>query len=226
MPHGECIEKVYNVILESYHPYPILILFLALSFVIAAYVVEGIALFRMGKKAGVSWAWVAWIPGAQNFVVARMARWKAWALFPALILVWGVISQIVMTGLMVLGSYANFHESVTLSTKTPMTPLVPMTPTYSTSPTFIPGLLPVSTIVMPVLVGVMILLAVLIMIQWGQVLERFGYSYAWLMWNFLPVIGTILFFVILLRIAFRKEVQYQESGMRTMFGRQIRESEI
>ena len=224
MPEVECIEKVFIVVLGSYHPFPIFILIFTLFFIISSYVVEGIALFRMGKKANISWAWVAWIPGAQNFVVSRMARWKAWALFPVLILVWGALSQIVMTGLMVLGSYVNFHESVTLSTKTPMTPLVPMTPTYSTSPTFIPGLLPVSTIVMPVLVGVMILLAVLIMIQWGQVLERFGYSYAWLMWNFLPVIGYIVFFVILFRIAFRKDVQYQDSGMRTMFGSQIRES--
>ena len=74
--------------------------------------------------------------------------------------------------------------------------------------------------------GVVMLFAVFAMIQWGQVLERFGYSYAWIMWNFLPLIGTIVFFVILLRIAFRKKVQYQVQGTRTVFGSTIRGSEI
>jgi hypothetical protein len=85
------------------------------------------------------------------------------------------------------------------------------------------GVFPMIMVVIPFVEGISILLAVFTMIQWGQVMEQFGYSYAWLMWNFLPVIGNIVFFVILLRIAFRKEVQYHESGLRTVFGSLVRE---
>lgn len=213
------------------NPLPSIILICAVIFCIAAYVVEGLALFRIGKKAGISWAWVAWIPGAQNFVMARMAKWKAWALFPTLTLVWAVIFIFIWMMIMGLTATVSMHHiasSITpvtsLTIATPMPTVSPMIPASSIPPTFLPGVLPLITIVIPVIELIVILFAVFTMIQWGQVLELFGYSYAWLMWNFLTVIGNIVFFVILLRIAFRKEVQYQKSGMRTVFGSLIEES--
>ena len=221
----------------TYHPsvvslIPHIILIVALIFAIGSYVVNGIALFLMGRKAGISWAWVAWIPGAQNFVIAKMARWKAWPLFPILTLVWAVL--IVPSGLALMGisdSYVNVHQSITFSPMAPLPPVASMHPVTVTSmssgpTTVMHGVFPWILAVIPVIEGIAILFAVFAMIQEGQVLERFGYSYAWIMWNFLPVIGTIVFFVILLRIAFRKEVQYHESGMRTVFGSQVKGSEI
>ena len=198
----------------TYHPsvvslIPHIILIVALIFAIGSYVVNGIAIFLMGRKAGISWAWVAWIPGAQNFVIAKMARWKAWALFPILTLVGVVVS---MTAQMIFIGIGQFMS------KSAASPLLP-------HPTM-PSTVIVMMISMFLIEGVVMLVAVFTMIQWGQVLERFGYSYAWLMWNFLPVIGTIVFFVILLRIAFRNEVQYQVQGTRTVFGSLIRGSEI
>lgn len=164
--------------------YSIIILFLVLIIGIAAYVVEGLALFRMGKKAGISWAWVAWIPGAENFVVARMAKWKAWALFPTLTLVWAIISIFVGMALMGIAAFVNVHQTFTLIPVGQLPSVAPMHPVTITSMNSEP------TTVMP---GV------------------------------LPVIGTVVFFVILLRIALRKEVQYHESGMRTVFGSLIRD---
>ena len=191
------------------NPLPTIILIIAITFGIIAYVLEGLTLFRMGKKAGVSWAWVAWIPGAQNFVVARMARWKAWALFPILTLVFaGLIFPL---GIGIVDFMIPMHS-------------VPGAFAHSAPPIVAPMIFPAFFAIMPFVEGISILLAAFTMIQFGQVLERFGYSYAWLMWNFFPVIGYIVFFVILFRIAFRKDVQYQDSGMRTMFGSQIRES--
>ena len=191
------------------NPLPTIVLIIAITFGVIVYVIEGLTLFRMGKKAGVSWAWVAWIPGAQNFVVARMARWKAWALFPILTLVFaGLIFPI---GIGIVDFMIPFHS-------------VPGAFAHSAPPLVAPLLFPAFFAIMPFVEGISVLLAVFTMVQFGQVLERFGYSYAWLMWNFLPVIGYIVFFVILFRIAFRKDVQYQDSGMRTMFGSQIRES--
>ena len=210
------------------NPFSIIFLLLALIIGIAIYVVEGLALFRMGRKAGVSWAWVAWIPGAQNFVMARMAKWKAWALFPTLTLIWAVFSIFVGMALMgIAASYVNIHQSIAFSPMVPLPPVSSMHPatvySINSEPTTVmPGVLPVTMMVMPMIELIAILFAVFTMIQWGQVLERFGYSYAWLMWNFLPVFGTIVFFVILLRIAFRNEVQYQDSGTRTVFGSLIR----
>ena len=207
----------------------ILLLLLALIIGIAVYVVEGLALFRMGKKANISWAWVAWIPGAQNFVIAKMARWKAWALFPTVTLVWAVvILQFGMVLMMIAESYVNIQKSFTFSPKAPLPPVASMHPVTVTSmnsepTTMLHGVFPMIMGVMPLVEGIAILFAVFTMIQWGQVMERFGYSYAWLMWNFLPVIGNVVFFVILLRIAFRKEVQYQAQGTRTVFGSLVRE---
>ena len=207
----------------------IILLLLALIIGIAAYVVEGLALFLMGRKAGISWAWVAWIPGAQNFVMAKMAKWKAWALFPTVTLVWTVVMlQYGMVLMMIAESYVNVHQSFTFSPKAPLPSVASMHPATvysisSASTTMLHGVFPMIMVVIPFVEGIAILFAVFTMIQWGQVLERFGYSYAWLMWNLLPVIGNIVFFVILLRIAFRSEVQYQASGMRTMFGSLVRE---
>ena len=195
----------------TYHPsvfslIPHIIFIVALIFAIGSYVVNGLALFLMGRKAGISWAWVAWIPGAMNFVTAKMARWKAWALFPILTLGGAGVS---MTAQLIFIGFAQFMSKSAASTSLPH-PAMPYT-----------------VIVMMIIIflteGVVMLVAVFAMIQWGQVLERFGYSYAWIMWNFLPLIGNIVFFVILLRIAFRKEVQYHESGRRTIFGSQIGE---
>jgi hypothetical protein len=199
----------------TYHPsvvslIPHIILIVALIFAIGSYVVNGIAIFLLGRKAGISWAWVAWIPGAQNFVIAKMARWKAWALFPILTLVGVVVS---MTAQMI------FIGIVQFMSKSAVSPLMPH-PAMPTSTVI------VMMIIMFLIESVVMLVAVFTMIQEGQVLERFGYSYAWIMWNFLPLIGTIVFFVILLRIAFRKEVQYQVQGTRTVFGSMIRGSEI
>ena len=198
----------------TYHPsvvslIPHIILIVALIFAIGSYVVNGIAIFLLGRKAGLSWAWVAWIPGAQNFVIAKMARWKAWALFPILTLVGAGVS---MTVQMIFIGIAQFMS------KSAASPLMPHPA--------MPSTVIVMMIIMFLTEGVVMLFAVFAMIQWGQVLERFGYSYAWIMWNFLPLIGTIVFFVILLRIAFRKEVQYQVQGTRTVFGSTIRGSEI
>ena len=193
----------------TYHPsvvslIPHIILIVALIFAIGSYVVNGLALFLMGRKAGISWAWVAWIPGAQNFVIAKMARWKAWALFPILTLVGAGIAmtaQMIFIGIGIV----QFMSKSSASASLPHPARIVM------------------MIIMFLIEGVVMLVAVFAMIQEGQVLERFGYSYAWMMWNFLPVIGNIVFFVILLRIAFRKEVQYQANGIRTVFGSQIRE---
>jgi hypothetical protein len=202
----------------TYHPsvvslIPHIILIVALIFAIGSYVVNGIALFLMGRKAGISWAWVAWIPGAQNFVIAKMARWKAWPLFPILTLVGAGIAmtaQMIFIGIGI--GIVQFMSKSSASASLPH-PAIPST-----------GI--VMMIIMFLIEGVVMLVAVFAMIQEGQVLERFGYSYAWIMWNFLPAFGTIVFFVILLRIAFRKEIQYQASGMRTVFGSMIRGSEI
>ena len=198
----------------TYHPsvvslIPHIILIVALIFAIGSYVMNGIAIFLLGRKAGISWAWVAWIPGAQNFVIAKMARWKAWPLFPILTLVGAGIA---MTAQMIFIGIVQFMSKSSASASLPH-PAIPST-----------GI--VMMIIMFLIEGVVMLVAVFAMIQEGQVLEQFGYSYAWIMWNFLPVIGTIVFFVILLRIAFRKEIQYQASGMRTVFGSMIRGSEI
>ena len=191
------------------NPLPTIVLIIAITFGVIVYVIEGLTLFRMGKKAGVSWAWVAWIPGAQNFVVARMARWKAWALFPILTLVFaGLIFPV---GIGIGDFMIPFHSA-------------PGAFAHSAPPIVAPIIFPALFVIMSIGDGISILLSVFTMVQFGQVLERFGYSYAWLMWNFLPAIGTIVFLVILFRIAFRKDVQYQDSGMRTMFGSQIRES--
>lgn len=184
------------------NPLPIILLILALITGIAAYVVEGLALFRMGKKASISWTWVAWIPGAENFVMA----------------------------LMNFAASVSMHQSFALNSVAPLPPVTSMHPVTVTSinsepTTVVPSVLPVIMVVMSFIEGITILFAVFVMIQWGQVLERFGYSYAWLMWNFLPVVGTVVFFVILLRIAFRKEAQYQEAGVRTVFGSLVRERE-
>lgn len=211
--------------MTSIHPsvvslFPPIIFIVALIFAVGSYVVNGLALFLMGRKAGISWAWVAWIPGAMNFVTAKMANWKSWALFPILTLVWAGIFVIVGMILMGLAAYVNTQHFSTLGS------LSPMTPVYSVPPLIYPGILPVIMVVMSLIEGIAILFAVFTMIQWGQVLERFGYSYAWIMWNFLPVIGSVVFFIILLRIAFRKEVQYQAPEVRTVFGSKIKGSEI
>ena len=186
--------------------FPHIIVIVALIFAIGSYVVNGLALFLMGRKAGISWAWVAWIPGAQNFVTAKMAHWRAWALFPILTLVGAGVS---VTAQMIFIGIAQFMLKSAASPSLPHTAM--------------PSTVIVMMIIMFLSEGVLMLVAVFAMIQGGQVLERFGYSYAWIMWNFLPLIGNIVFFVILLRIAFRKEVQYQAPGIRTVFGSQIRE---
>ena len=205
-------------------PLAIIVLIVAITFGIIAYVIEGLTLYRMGKKAGVTWAWVAWIPGAQNFVVARMARWKAWALFPILTLFFaGLIFPIGIGGISFSVMSSIHHLSHTAPLVAPMHS-APGAFAHSAPPIVAPMLFPAFFAIMPFVEGISILLSVFTMVQFGQVLERFGYSYAWLMWNFLPVIGYIVFFVILFRIAFRKDVQYQDSGMRTMFGSQIRKS--
>ena len=198
----------------TYHPsvvslIPHILLIVALIFAIGSYVMNGIAIFLLGRKAGISWAWVAWIPGAQNFVIAKMARWQAWALFPILTLVGAGVSVTAQLIFIRIGQFMS---------KSVVSPLLP-------HPTM-PSTVIVMMIIMFLIEGVVMLVAVFAMIQWGQVMERFGYSYAWIMWNFLPLIGTIVFFVILLRIAFRKEVQYQVQGTRTVFGSTIRGSAI
>ena len=56
-------------------------------FAVLLYVLNGLIFMRIGRKAGVDWAWVAWIPGGAVFVVARVADWPYWALWPILV-VW------------------------------------------------------------------------------------------------------------------------------------------
>ena len=51
-----------------------------------------------------------------------------------------------------------------------------------------------------------------------QVLESFHYSYAWLILSLVPLVGTIIYLVVLLRIALRPEVQFDAPRARTVFG--------
>ncbi len=140
------------------------IIWLIIILVIASYVLTALAYWKMGKKAGVEWSWVAWIPGGATFVVAKMANWNTWALWPIITLAGVLIAWV------------------------------------------------------PVLNLVYIAAPIFILVQAGQVLESFHYSYAWLILSLVPLVGTIIYLVVLLRIALRPEVQFDAPRARTVFG--------
>lgn len=131
---------------------------------LAGYILTALAYWKMGKKAGIEWAWVAWIPGGSGFVIAKMARWQNWQLWPILLLAGILVSWIPVVNIAYIG------------------------------------------------------VAVLVMIQAGQVMESFHYSYAWMLLSFVPVIGTVIYLVVLLRIAFLPNVRYHEPPPRNAFG--------
>jgi uncharacterized membrane protein YoaK (UPF0700 family) len=70
----------------------------------------------------------------------------------------------------------------------------------------------------PVLNLVYIAAPIFILVQAGQVLESFHYSYAWLILSLVPLVGTIIYLVVLLRIALRPDVQFDAPRARTVFG--------
>ena len=120
--------------------------------------------WQLGKRAGVEWAWVAWIPGGTTFVVAKMANWNHWALWPILLVAGILISWIPFIGMAYMAA------------------------------------------------------AIFVLVQQGQVLEGYGKSYAWLVLNFVPVIGTIAFLLMLLQLAVSPATRYRAAGARSVFG--------
>lgn len=140
------------------------LIWLAVLLGIAAYVLTALAYWKMGKKAGIDWAWVAWIPAGSVFVMAKMARWQNWALWPILLVAGILVAWIPVINVAYMG------------------------------------------------------VIIFVMVQAGQVMESFHYSYAWMVLCFIPVVGTIIYLIILLRIAFLPNVAYHEPLARNAFG--------
>lgn len=139
-------------------------LWLIIVLSVAGYVLTALAYWKMGQKAGIQWSWVAWIPGGSTFVIAKMANWQYWSLWPTLTVAGILIAWIPVLDL-----------------------------AYIAAPVFV-------------------------LVQAGQVLESFHYSYAWLILSLIPVVGTVIFLVVLLRIAFLPDVQFHAPPKQTVFG--------
>jgi hypothetical protein len=121
----------------------ILILLVAVLYILGA-----LTLYRIGKKAELDWAWVAWIPGGSLFVIAKVVNWDKWALFPIL-----VIGDFVLNWIPVLGQLFNIAVDVFL------------------------------------------------IIQLAQLIMLYRRSALILLWNLLPGIGSIIFYIILFNMS-------------------------
>ncbi len=104
-------------------------------------------MMRLGKRAGISWAWVSWIPGGAGFVQAKIINWDLFWLFPTLSLAGVLIDRIHYVGWLIT-----------------------------------------------------LVVAVFSMIQAGQLLGAFGRSPYLVLLNLIPIVGSIIYLVILFKI--------------------------
>ena len=52
---------------------------------VAYYIISSRAWRRIAKLEQIRWSWVAWIPFiGSNFIIARLAKWKHWWVYPSL----------------------------------------------------------------------------------------------------------------------------------------------
>lgn len=64
--------------------------------VIALYVLQAIAFFRLAKKAGRDdIAWFAWVPILSNILQLRMIRWSGWWIFMYLVPIANIVFAII-----------------------------------------------------------------------------------------------------------------------------------
>ena len=69
-----------------------------IAYVVLLYVLSSLAFMWIGRKSGVNWSWVAWIPGGATFIVARVANWRYWALWPVLVVCSLAVGSIPLIG--------------------------------------------------------------------------------------------------------------------------------
>lgn len=137
---------------------------------IALYVLGGLTYMRLGKKAGVEWAWVSWLPYGMPFVTAKALNWDKWALFPILAIAAMVVGIIPFLG------YLYF-----------------------------------------------LFVAIFLIIQLAQFLIGYGRSPWLLLWNLIPWVGSIVFFIIMLQTAWSNKYAFNFSvaGNRTWYGSRV-----
>lgn len=104
--------------------------------------------YRFAQKAGLSWAWAAFIPYGSAFITAKLVDWPIWWIYP--------VALLVLSWIPVVGE----------------------------------------------------ILGVLFLIMSAIMLYRFRGGWGWIFINFVPVVGTIVFMIVLYVIALGEQYRY------------------